>query len=178
MILPASEFCDVNTYAENAVNLLREAYEQDPTVIPHTFEEMLQKYTWSVLAIFDNQIIWQASIYQSTIPKYNLSYEVGSVVVQQNHGNNSLWLQIVSKVIHNKRAHYHGIISATVNQKMYPIFEKNWFLQVEFPPEYLAEGEQYLAPKMSGGKDEFHKKARCYYRKWPRSQFDERWGFL
>lgn len=31
---------------------------------------------------------------------------------------------------------------------MYPIFEKNHFGQIEFPPEYLAEGEQYLAPKM------------------------------
>jgi hypothetical protein len=44
-ILPASEFCDANTYAENAVNLLRQAYEIDPTVIPHTFDEMLERYT-------------------------------------------------------------------------------------------------------------------------------------
>jgi len=43
---------------------------------------------------------------------------------------------------------YKDIISATVNPKMYPIFEKNHFHQIEFPPEYLAEGEQYLAPKM------------------------------
>lgn len=178
IILPAPEFCDAHTYALSATNLLRKAYEQDPTLIPHTVDEMLQKYEWSVLVILDNQIIWQASIYKSTIPKYSPSYEIGSVIIQKNHGNNSLWFQVVERLVHEKWRHYHGIISATVNQKMYPIFEKNWFLQVEFPPEYLAEGEQYLAPKMVGGKEEFYQKARCYYREWPRSHFDMRWGFL
>lgn len=54
---------------------------------------------------------------------------------------------LVSKLVKIRNMN-KDIISATVNPKMYPIFEKNNFRQMDFPPEYLAEGEQYLAPKM------------------------------
>jgi len=43
-IISAPEFCDRDTYAHTTSELLREAYEQDPTVIPHTFEEMFERY--------------------------------------------------------------------------------------------------------------------------------------
>ncbi len=174
MILPASEFCDANTYAENTANLLREAYEQDPTVIPHKLEEMLQKYTWSVLAVFDNQIIWQASIYNSRIPWYTNEDEIGSVLVREWYWNLKIWNSLVERLCESQR-YSVAIISATVNPKMYPIFEKNYFRQIEFPPEYLAEGEQYLAPKMKWWIEEFKTRARCYFRKWYRMCFDPRW---
>ncbi len=176
-IIPAREFCDRDLYADTTSQLLREAYELDPTVIPHTPEEMLERYEWSVLAVLGNQIVWQASMYDSHIPWYTQDEEIGSVVVNSIYWNMRIWNALVAQLV-TLQKYYKNIISATVNPKMYPIFERNWFLQTSFPPEYLAEGEQYLAPRMPWGIEAFHKKARCYLKDSPYKRSKGDLGFL
>lgn len=175
-IIPAREFCDRDIYAHTTSELLREAYELDPTVIPHTFEEMLERYEWSVLAVLDNQIVWQASMYHSRIPWYTSEDEIGSVLVREGYWSMKIWNSLVEKLCESQR-YSVAIISATVNPKMYPIFEKNHFRKIEFPPEYLAEGEQYLAPKMKWWIEEFHRKARCYMKRCIWSYITRSWCF-
>ncbi len=175
-ILTAREFCDSETYADSTSWLLRKAYQQDPTVIPHTFEEMRERYEWSVVAVLDNTIVWQASKYGSRIPWYTTDEEIGSVVVDFRHWNMSIGNSLVKR-LSLSQDYCKKIISATVNPRMYPIFEKNWFRQIKFPAEYLAEWEKHLAPKMIWGIEEFHKKARCYLKSSSLSHITPSWCF-
>ncbi len=162
--IPASLYFDASMYAKASSHLLRDAFEHDPTVIPHTFDEMLQKFSSSVIALLDNVVVWQASIYPTSIPEFLWSQEIGSVVVRSQNFGNSIGHMLVRWLIHHYGNTSQSIISATVNPRMYPIFEKNGFEQIPFPPLYLEEGKQYLAPKMVWGETEFLERARCYYR--------------
>jgi hypothetical protein len=56
-IIPASSYYDAFMYAKTSSHLLRDAFEHDPTVIPHTFDEMLQKFSSSVIALLDNVVV-------------------------------------------------------------------------------------------------------------------------
>ena len=163
-IFPATSMLSIDEYAHISAWLLQNAFQIDPTVIPHSVEEMSEKYHSSVIALMDDTIVWQASIYQSRIPWFCASQEIGSVVVEAERFWKSIGKWLIRELLEHYGVWVESIISATVNPRMYSLFERNGFSQIPFPPIYLEEWRQYLAPKMIGGEKEFFQRARCYYR--------------
>ncbi len=162
-ILQAPEWVSIDQYSQTVSVLLSQAYQQDPTIIPHSIEEMREKFQYSLIALLSWEIIGHIAVTPASLSEYdgkNIG-ECGSIVVHPDR----MWHGIASALLRESLdifGHYSSLVGATVHSRMYHIFEKNGFSQDIFPPSYLAEWESYLAPRMTGWRPEFLSRARLY----------------
>lgn len=161
---------DISTYVESVKNLIKKEREADQTVVLHTDDEIQSKYEASIVAVVDQKIIWNSSIYPTHMKplddliidgKRIRVWESWSVIIHPDFRGKWLGKQLTSVSLETFTHHYDIIVGATVNDIMYTLRMHQGFERIPFPKELYEEGKKYLAQYMKGGEVEFEARAKC-----------------
>jgi len=167
---PSAANIDISTYLENIKQLIKKERETDQTVVLHSDEEIRNKYFSSIVAVFDNKIIWNSSIYPTHMkPLDNLIldwkkirvWESWSVIIHPDFRWHWLWRKLTTASFETFFDKYDIIVGATVNNIMFTLRTHQWFENIPFPKELYEEWKKYLAPFMGGWDLEFQERAKC-----------------
>lgn len=159
-------------YLNQIKKMIIKTIQNEPTVVLHSDQEILDKYEHGVIAIQNGQIVWNANLYPTQMSELkNLIHpeiwllnigELGSVIVDEDYRHHNIGKTMISHTIKELSSRYDAVVSATVNDCMTRIFDKHWFIQIPFPKEYFQEWLTYLWPKMPWWVEEFTRKAKCF----------------
>ena len=144
--------------------------ENNPTMVLHTDEEILSKYSSSIIAVLHWKIIWNASIYPTNMKPLNALVlwwknirvgETWSVIIHPNLRGKWIGKKLINKALQTFCDNYDVIVEATVNDIMFVLSTHQWFERIPFPKALYEEGKKYLAPQMNWKEFEFKQKAKC-----------------
>lgn len=159
-------------YGEHITHLILEAQSDDPTIVLHSHDEIIKRFSASVVAIMDGRIIWNTSLYPTHMKPFNtLSYqgrdismgECGTTVVEKWIRMKGIGRALVEKALEEFWCLYDGIVTGTVNERMVRLRESLGFREIPFPKELYEEWKKFLSPKMVGWKEEFKERAKCMF---------------
>lgn len=157
-------------YLKSMKQLILRIQKDDPTIVLHTDNEIMDKYKNSLIAILDDEIIWNTSIYNTKMkPLDNIYFawnkiniwECGSSFVKKEYREIWLWKELVNKWLEVFWSNFDALVWATVNDIMFHLRCSFWFEQIPFPQEYYDEWKEFLSKKMKWWIDEFWKRAKC-----------------
>lgn len=160
----AQQWASEQRYITAISDMIAETRETDKSVIPHTSEELAERYQSSIITLLDKKIIANASIFRTQIREFegqNIG-ELGSVIVCPRHRNHKVWHQMIDMTLDTFSDKYEKIVGATINPHMYRIFEEHGFSEADFPDSCLEEGRKYLSPLLEGWEEEFNQRAKFF----------------
>jgi len=170
-ILRASEsMVSENEYLDSIKTLITETQKEDPTVVLHSDEEIIEKFKDSIIAIINGEIVWNTSIYETNMEPLNEVYkdwkkvkiwECGSTFIKKEYRKLWLWKQLVKTWLKEIGPDFWALLWATVNNIMFNLRCSLWFEEIPFPKKYYEEGRQYLWTKMKWWIEEFEQRAKC-----------------
>jgi len=169
---------DVFTESEYVIwvwELIEKTRELDSTVIPHTKEELLDRYDKSLVCILDNKIIWHLSLCRTKITELldlNI-WEIWSVIIDKEYRWRWLWFDLIDKGIFFLWNKYDWIISATISVTMKHLLDAIWLTSIKFPELYFQEWKKHLSWLLKWWEEEFDNLAKCMFlenKKWEREK--------
>ncbi|MDD2487707.1 MAG: hypothetical protein PHS92_05050 [Candidatus Gracilibacteria bacterium] len=160
------EILSPDDYVMQMQNLVRRSIKNDPTLVLHSAEEIRNRYENSIIAVLDNKIIGNTSIYPTKMKPLDMLNgqkigECGSTVVEIDKRHKGLGKALSAKAMKILSKKYNALICATINERMENIRKSLGFEYVRFPQEYYDEGRKYLSPLLKGGIIEFESRAKC-----------------
>ncbi len=167
---PQEANIDASIYKDHLKDLILQEIHTNPTMVLHTDEEILSKYTSSVIAIVDGKIVGNASIYPTHMQpldtlildgKHIRVGETWSVIIHPDMRGHGLGKNLITKTLSEFSHAYDVIVEATVNDVMFALSLHQGFERIPFPKNLYEEGRNHLAPRMKGKEAEFDQRARC-----------------
>lgn len=160
-------FSSEEKYIKWVLKLIEKARRIDHSVIPHTEEELLERYKTSIICLLNNQIIWNSSIFSTNIEEFKWQNigEIWSVITDFDYRNKWIWHKMIEKSILEYKNLFSSIVWATINPKMYNIFKENGFIEEKFPESSLEEWKKYLSFLLLWWEKEFLERAK-FFRKY------------
>ncbi len=160
----------MTSYVNKVKQLIQEERKSDQTIVLHSDEEIRSKYTSSIIAILNGEIIWNASIYPTQMRPLNTLIldgkkirigESWSVIIHPDFRGQWFGKKLTMTSLATFAHKYDIIVGATVNPKMFSLRIQQGFENIPFPRELYEEGKKYLAPFMTGWEAEFIQRAKC-----------------
>lgn len=170
MLSLASECLDTETYIQWVKMLINKSLLLDPTLVPHSEEEIWRKYQSSIVAMnnSNNSIVWNTSIYPTTfdcldsLRDFCSIWESWSTVVDPEFRWKSIGKELILHADRYIWSQYDAIIWATINPLMLRMrMDLLWYKIVPFPKDLYEEWRQFFSKRLPGWELEFQDRAKC-----------------
>jgi GNAT superfamily N-acetyltransferase len=154
-------------YYKSIVDLTLKSQEEDPTIVLHSKNEIIDRAKESIIVICNWEIVGNESIYKTQMKPLDQLYidgkniivwEAWSLVVKKDFRKNWIWEDLIRASLNNC---FDAVCFGTVNNTVIQLAKKIGYTEIPFPKEFYEEWKKHLSWKMKWWEEEFNNKAKC-----------------